>query len=129
MNLAPIGGKLKGLATINTLPRAFGAKLLPNNYIPLMLIPTSRPSAPKHGTFEKQQCSSSASSSSTMLMNLDSELTFFHEGVSSEAPPRCYDTPFTREVAFRPYTRPRIFKTYPGKNKPKPTVSAHMSQK
>ena len=100
------------------LPRAFGLKkLLPHTYIPLMLLPNTTASG------------SAASSSSTMSVALDNELTFFGphpDGSFTEALPRCYESSMAQTAAKRPYKRPRIFKKYPGKNKPpasKPEVA------
>ena len=102
------------------LPRAFGEKkLLPHTYIPLMLLPNTTTSG----------STASPSSSSTMNVALDDELTFFgpHPDESfTEALPRCYESSMAQTAAKRPYKRPRIFKKYPGKNKPpasKPEVA------
>ena len=105
-------------ATVNTIPRAFDSKLLPHNYIPLKLIPTAG------GTMmtpEKRSASfshSSSSSSSAAVMNIDKEMSFFDDPRASEQLPRCYENPATLARVMQPYTRPRIYKKYPGKQKP-----------
>ena len=99
--------------TVNTIPRAFSSKLLPHNYV---LIPATG------GTLMTTQTSSASfshpSSSSTSIMNLDKEMSFFDDTKASEQLPRCYENPKTLSRVMQPYARPRIFKKYPGKRKP-----------
>ena len=119
MDRSPLIDQVRRLATIDLLPRAFGVnKSLPHTYIPLMLLPDTRTSG-------------SAASSSTTISALDNELNFFgphHDGSFAEALPRCYESPLAQTAAMRPYKRPRIFKKYPGKNKP-PASKLQVSQK
>ena len=95
------------------LPRAYGEKrLVPHIYVPLRVLPNATAS------------DSAAASSSAHNVALDNELTSLgglHDESFTEALPQCYQSDMAQIVAKQPYKRPRIFKKYPGKNKPPPS--------